>query len=402
MGKTSRSLAHEYHPAQMKLVIFALALIASLPAAAMTPCGPVPEPPTCGHWQCSGTTWKEVFSLIGTSCTTSSDYPGLCDDVGNCSNGVRLLLHGVPVAVLYVPPGRLSSVAYGAGNTSGMAITNAYTTGTADQGQVGARIFGIGVGTQSNYQTGTTATNVFRLTKTTASTLTASNPGQTDFLDHSYDQVLIWTNPLNEVWILDSGRIVGQSWWTSDAQSAAVTPFQIRELNGTVAINNQYKQVLFNAFTNKDKTAFLATDPYSSGSPALGGNRFQKVAKGVAVYGPDHPSDQVFTWTYNVAYNRANDSTFASYVNSQNAVLLTIGLDISVIGNVFNFNASGTIDSTVTNYLDSRTNSTGDQQTAQLSLKTTSVGCTIINDVYIDAAFNTYLVVPTSWLGPCG
>ena len=50
-------------------------------------------------------------------------------------------------------------------------------------------------------------------------------------------------------------------------------------------------------------------------------------------------------------------------------------------------------------YQETRTNTTGNQQSASAALKTPTVNCAIQNDVYIDAAFSTYLIVPTSYSG---
>jgi hypothetical protein len=304
-------------------------------------------------------------------------------------------MHGIPVALLYVPPGKQSSVGYSTGSTMGTIFQMQFQSGSSNTVQLGFSILGNGVQGNSTYVTGTINGSSTSITKVTSAGVTATNSGYSDFPDHGYDTLFIWSNPATTLWLLENGTIIGQSWQTSDSQPINVVPFTIRELNGTDYVTDNVKRAYFSNYTSIDKTSFVGLDPFSaSSSPALNPNRYQKVASGQWFYGPDHAQDPALGTPYTWSYNTANNTINGSYVNQSSTVIVSAGLDLGI------FHIGG---STTTiaqqNFMETRTNTTGNQQQASATLKTPTIGCAIKSDVYIDAAFSTYLVIPTQSSG---
>ena len=299
-------------------------------------------------------------------------------------------MHGIPISLLYVPPGKQSSVSYGTGSSEGSIFQMQFQSGSSNTVQLGFSIFGNGVSGNSQYVTGTINGRSTSITKTTTSSVTSTNAGNADFPDHGYDTLFIWANPATTIWLLESGTIVGQSWQTSDSGPINVVPFTMRELNGTDSIPDNVKRAYFNNFTPTDKSAFVALDPFVyNPNPALNQNQYQKVASNQWFYGPDHAGDPQLTYQYTYSYNVANNQINGSYINQSSTVIVSAGLDLGII------RIGGSATSVAQqNFQETRTNTTGNQQQASASLRTPTVACAIRSDIYIDSAFSTYVVIP--------
>jgi len=377
-------------------------LLLSGAAVASSPCGPKPiRTPVCAVWVCSidqfGGAWEADPQPFGTACTTKAHGAGQCDGNGYCGYMQPVTFHGVPVSLLYTPPGKQSSVSYGTGSTTGSIFSQSYMQGQSTSAQGGFSILGNGVSASQQWTNGVVNGTSLSTTKVSSTTVTASNPGTgSDSPDHQNDQLFMWTNPASTLFINESlGTIIGQYWSTSDGASQNIVPFTIGQLQGTQTITNVYMKAIYNTFTNTDKANFLTLDPYASTStPYLDPKRFQKVSSGQTFWGPACNTCNIDSWNFTYAYNTQNNSTYGTYVNSQTTVVVKIGLDLGFvnIGGQTNYVATQ-------NYQETRQNISGNQQTTSATLRTPTVQCAITTDVYIDAAFGTYLVVPTSTSG---
>lgn len=245
------------------VVLCSLLLLKS--AYALPTCGRPPlSHPTCEIWVCNDgdTAWSLEPQERGTSCTTKTHGAGQCDGNGSCGYFQSFWMHGIPISLLYVPPGKQSSVSYGTGSSEGSIFQMQFQSGSSNTVQLGFSIFGNGVSGNSQYVTGTINGRSTSITKTTTSSVISTNAGNADFPDHGYDTLFIWANPATTIWLLESGTIVGQSWQTSDSGPINVVPFTMRELNGTDSIPDNVKRAYFNNFTPTDKSAFVALDPF--------------------------------------------------------------------------------------------------------------------------------------------
>ena len=267
------------------------------------------------------------------------------------------------------------------------------STGTSNAVQVGFNIAGNGVQGNSTYATGTVSGTRTSVTKISTAGVNATNTGYSDFPDHGYDYLFVWVNSATTLFLLEDGTVVNQSWHTSDSNPINVVPFTMRELNGTDYVTDTVKRAYVNNFSLQDRSSFAALDPLVSNSnPTLDPKRYQKVATKQWFYGPDHPQDAPLGYPYTYSYNTANDTTNGSFVNQSSTVITSAGLDIGFLG----IHIGGTETSTMTqNFMETRTTTNGNQQQASATLKTSTLACAIQTDVYIDAAFSTYVVIPT-------
>ena len=185
----------------------------------------------------------------------------------------------------------------------------------------------------------------------------------------------------------------------NNSAAAIVRPYTVRQLNGTDGVPTYMQDGVAN-LTTMDRNNLLASDPWASSSnPVLDTNRFQKVITHAQAYGPAdaNPNTPEYPWMQSVSYNSQNDSTNGTQVFNQDTVLFTTGFNFFglfgadvKIGPVFQVQ-----------YTDTRTHSTGNQQTASVTLSTSNVQCSFIVDLYLDAIFGSYAPVATSYTSGC-
>jgi len=377
------------------LVATVLALAWPSPALACC-CFGHPHAPQCFVAVCTGSDGWDFEPNPGASCNYAATA-GTCDDYGQCLTSESTRPTSVLVTILYTPPGQQSSVSYGSGNTTGNSFSATWTDGTTTQlgGQIslgGGPLTAGGFTAGDNVQwTFSHSHGIFNsIRKTTGSSYTQSNPSSaSDYPDHGEDTFFLWMNPMVTV-ILANGYPDSQTWSTSDGGSMLIYYFTARELEGIDSVP-WYKQPPYNQMTASDRATYVAQDPFvQNSSPYLDPKRFQKVDH-ITLYGPDHSWDPIISVGYSVSYNSENDTSYGSGVNQADTVIMGFSINLLDIIKI-NFSDNTTYTSS---YTETRTNVSGDQQTATMTMRTPTVCFALGVDVYIDAAFSSYVGIPT-------
>lgn len=355
-------------------------LAVGVPAAAEGGCtGWVPTPVPCNVWKCIGPQEWDLFpSPAGGSCNSGTGY---CDGQGTCVyRGADIFPKFHVQSILYAPPGKQSAVSYGLGSSAGSRFQVSSTMG----GGVSIQSTIVGLQVTSNYSASVTNGTATSITKSDTLVTGFSNPGTQDDPQRGHDQFHVWTN-VKMTHYAGGGPPERVAWSTSNGLPVTIMQFWADELLGNQPVVDTLKAAVFGGWTLDDRNKMLSFDGPLAAGP-LDPRRYQKVAH-YQMSGPDTSGNPIPFGTFTTSYNTARDVTYGTSVNSSSTVLA--GFELPVIGGV----RAGVTYSY--GYTETRSASTGEQKTAQITLRTPTPCFVMDMDVLIDAAFGTYLALPT-------
>jgi len=237
----------------------------------------------------------------------------------------------VILGVIYAPPGPQSNVEYTSstfvGNTT--TLNSSFSSETSLSVSIGAEIAGWGsmgkiLGTSTTSYTETTGTtSTVTLSQTTSlSDKTTGTPNAFSPINHDYDQVVLWLNPVLEYTITPGSQIKvewnGYGYDTCDQPAMDIYFVYVGYLNGDFGPNPSVAQVLARSWatnpncpaqtwpsgegpglTATDLASVMAADPFSNPSYVFA------LAPGVS---PATTTDGRFTIaTANPIYNQVTD-----------------------------------------------------------------------------------------------
>ena len=239
--------------------------------------------------------------------------------------------------------------------------------------------------------------NAVAVSKTDSNSIIAYVGSGVDHVAHGGDLFFILFNAQVTDYYSTANYWERVVWGTVNDASPVIYYYSADELLGNKApvCNPQDKCDKFNGLTENDKQTILSANvPLQGGT--LDPKRYQHVERQllpgqpIQMFGPDYAGETITGNQYSLAYNSEWDTFNGSQVSVSGSVVY--GFDIGMV------KVGGTATWAET-FQDVRTQSNTDQNAATLLLKTNTVGCYMMVDVYIDSAFGTYLVVPTQVQG---
>lgn len=337
----------------------------------------------------------------------------------------------VVVGVIYAPPGAKSTVDYGNSTLLGTStsLTNSFTSSTSvtvSESTSVSSIFGL---TPSGGITNTAGTS-FSQEADTSSSLSINKMNSSDIivpgplssavgLDHDFDIVLIWLNPVANFTIGPASTAVQWTGYSYDARDPVVgldiIPLELAQLKNPALITDPNTlQSLARTWaaagqglTNTDLLNIAGRDPFSNpsytvtvpvGSTCTSDNRFCITTNQDIAYQPPAPGGQPITEKYSTQYQTtttqgqsATDTyavSFSTDVNAHGGFLVDFTVDIK----------SSQSFTWTNKWSATRTNTTG--QTASLSITgpaTTDnyTGPTAFN-VFQDNVYGTFMFSPAN------
>lgn len=350
--------------------------------AAASACGTFQKPaPLCNAWRCTTEGWTLHSLPAGTPCDGGA---GSCDgspDFGACVyRGTDLLPGWVVQSIEYVPPGKQSSISYAEGSSQGSRIQY---TDSESQGLVFRTGTTLGPDSSTTFSTGVTDGVSFSIDKKDSVTQGLRNDGSSDEPDRGNDVFWIWTNA--RLTRLHGGKAADEvRWSTADGKPMQILPYKASELAGKRSMpQDDPRAPLLAHISEAGRRAILALDAPLVGDK-LDPRRYQRVAR-YQMLGPDYPGDAIPFGAFSTSYDTAQDQANGSYINSSSTVLF----GASFLGNSVKGGFTFTM-----NYGETRTQMSGQQKTALITLQTPTVCSFMDVDVYIDAAFGTWLALP--------
>jgi hypothetical protein len=288
-------------------------------------------------------------------------------------------------AIIYMPPGKQSSVSYATGSSEGSRVS--VQTSTSHGNQVSASVAGMGGST--SYFTGVVNGHAISMNKTETFTRSETVNTGLDSPVRGSDVFDVWFNSKVANYYSAINGWEKNVWSTVGGAPPVVYSFTADELLGNAQVpqGDPIKYAYFLTLNSDDKAAILSMDAPLN-SAYLDPRRYQLVDQQGpyhVMYGPDYAGAPIISYGYAIAYNKSYDVINGSFVNSADTVLA--GYSIPVF--------SGQVSSTWTyNYSETRIDTTGAQKTATVTLRTPTVGCYMVTNMYVDAVFGTYLVLP--------
>lgn len=316
------------------------------------------------------------------------------------------------VAVMYAPPGGSSNVAYGSSTMLGVTNTlaNSFMNATTTMTGVTLKDTGIpdilGSSVSETSTTGFTQTtsgsNSIAINKTTTRTEQINGPlNSAAGVDHNYDQIEIWLNPVVLIEHFNNNVVVGED--GSDPRDTPgeldTIPLFVKDLkslmNGTFTGDPDIPMRLARGWagtgqglTSADYATILARDPFANGSTTIDPTRFQLNGQNFN-YIPPPGGGQPDKTTLGINYTTA--TTESEMASDAYSVATTFDLSETFLGfitselketNTLTWTSSSTQQVTET---------TG--QTATLTLVGPPIGYTGPTNliVYVDNIYGTFM-----------
>lgn len=237
------------------------------------------------------------------------------------------------LAVAYAPPGARSSVDYGTSTLLGTStsLMNSFSSGTSVSISVGVGVSipgfseGVTTTTTSAFTEEADTTSTVSVNKTTSTDISVPGPASSAAgLDHDFDVVFIWLNPVVNI-TLTAPASTSVQWtgYSSDARDPAIgmdiVPLQLAQLKNPALITNPNTlQSLARAWagtgqglTNADLLNIAARDPFSNpaytvtipaGSTCTADNRFCSTTLQDLAYANPAPGGQPLTEKFSAGY----------------------------------------------------------------------------------------------------
>jgi hypothetical protein len=300
----------------------------------------------------------------------------------------------VVVGVLYAPLGNQSQVAYGFTPPGADPLAPSADLGarwrsvvrTRDGSEIVATVgpgdLGHGIWGPLTIPTATSAS----LAQPTDQSLRLANT--MDVHSHASDQIFVWINPAAAVTTDYAGNKTISWSWTSlcsypgGCPGPTVFPFAAGQFDATYTSPNPYVQAMLAAFDAADRAAILAYDPFfdpPGRDPATipADPRFKDL--GSALVSPSHVVTPLLGWA--PCIGTLTDAGFQ--VMAEIDVPFGAGESLLLQHSVLSTTAACK------------------PQVPALTLATTTQGCEIAADVFVDTMFGTLLILPTSVGSSC-
>jgi hypothetical protein len=269
----------------------------------------------------------------------------------------------IVMAVTYAPPGAQSSANYGNSTLLGNSTTIADSSNFQSQISVSlkattgaAPIIGLSGTTTYSYSQQWTedqdTSSTISMNKTTAIAEAVSGPTSSLGLNHDYDVIWLWLNPLSQFDVLPGPNSVtwtGYAYDANDIPEMDVYPVYVGYLNGHFAMPSNVASVLARTWasvyqwgpnegpglTAQDFAAILATDPFSDptymvsvpvGSRTSSDGRFTVTGNQNVSYVPPPPGGNPTTQSYTESY----ESTDTAGQGSKHTLQVAWSLDQSI------------------------------------------------------------------------
>ena len=281
------------------------------------------------------------------------------------------------VNLIYAPPGIGSSVSYGIGSTAGVTVD------TSKNFKVG---FSVAIETnvvnlEGGYSATTKDGKTVEVRKGASSAIGVES--RLDEVAHDKDVFVLWMNP--QIDLTQTGptavRLALKSQGGLPMRAVTVTADELRDpslLTGS-------KQMALAVLAPEDRQQLLALNPFQSNQP-LDSSRFRKIET-IQLDGPDHADDPIVTRSLELENEMAvgtvqgKSQTGSLKVQIGGEVAFFIRLSVKA-GFEFEWE-----------FEESKTETTGSVQRAELELRSETVGFSRVFDVYYDAWFDTFAFV---------
>ncbi|HEY2407260.1 MAG TPA: ricin-type beta-trefoil lectin domain protein [Polyangiaceae bacterium] len=245
--------------------------------------------------------------------------------------------------VVYAPPGKSSSMQYQNTTTVGSSISSSNgfqnSTDVTASASVGVMMNGgmVGASVTANHTFGNTDTQEVDLTTTWAQG--EKKPGETNGIDHDWDEIWFIVKPVLNVWFTPgiAGTPTATNWQfgQGDGETTDVTGFAYAgELNGDLQLSAQNQQ-LFSAFsiTPDMYPEILQADAFFQGIapvPGMNTDRFDYIDE--FPYQPPPtplgPGQMASTQPYSVTQSTSNSDTMTSSYSNTVGVTLSGGFSV--------------------------------------------------------------------------
>jgi hypothetical protein len=345
----------------------------------------------------------------------------------------------VVLAVTYAPPGAQSNVNYGSstllGNSTSIADSSNFQSSimVSLKASTGASpIIGLqGTTTYSYSQQWTNeqdTSSSISMNKTTQISESVFGPASSLGVNHDYDVIWLWLNPLSLFDVLPGPNSVtwtGYAYDVNDIAEMDVYPVYAGYLNGHFAMPSQVATVLARTWasvyqwgpgegpglTAQDFAAILATDPFSdptytvsvlAGSRTSSDGRFTITGNQNVAYVPPPPGGNPLNQTYTENY----ETTDTTGQGSKHSLQVAWSLDQSISASFGpHFIASLTAETQYSRtqtwtheWSATRTNTTGNSASLSITGPATSDNYTGPTEfvVYQDNIFGTFMFYPVS------
>jgi len=351
------------------------------------------------------------------------------------------------LGITYAPPGPSSFVNYSTSNllsnTSSLnsSFSSAYSSSETDKisGGIFGWLSGSASSTSSNTytQASNSSTSVTVSKQTTVSDQTPGPASPYVGVDHDYDVIWLWLNPVVNFTLNTNpaGTVTGVTWngygySTLDQPAVDAYPVFLGWMNGDIAVPTSVKNVLARSWANGEiwpsgKTAALTStgtvndyntiakaDPYwqckknpPSCPTTVDGTRYTGPVAGQSfIYQQAAVGGQPGTQTYTESYTTiSTQGQGASYTSSE-----TYGMETVFSGTLFGIGLSQTLSQSSTlTFTSGWSNSFSHTNTATAALSITGAPCVVVMnncspvytgptdfDVYQDNLYGTFLFFP--------
>jgi hypothetical protein len=327
----------------------------------------------------------------------------------------------IVVGVIYAPPGHKSFVNYTSSNLVSSTITTkeSFTSGFTESSSVmetgnllygyqgGSLTVGVGSSTSWSQETTTTDSTAVTMQKTTSTSLQVPGP-VCDYcgVDHDYDLIAVWLNPVQLVTLTGGGFIQpnGYGFSTYDQPGVDVYYVYAGELNGDLAVRSSTTTAFARswasvfawpagqgpALTSQDELNILQMDPYW--------NCTYKSAINDTTDCPEPPNTTRFTQSTNASfpyqqpavggqpiqksYNWSYTNTDTQGTDVSSSVSSTVGIEESFDSSFFGFGYKATLSqSWTTKYTYETSSQFTSTNTSTAAANITGPGCTVVGNV---------------------
>lgn len=300
--------------------------------------------------------------------------------------------------VVYAPPGRSSSITYSSSGSVGCSssVSNGVKNDVSVKAEASGSFFGSAdVSVSAGLEQETSRTDDLEVTVERSHEYTAH--GQTDHIDHNYDEIWILIRPRLNMTFQPKGSVPSQTanmTWKFGAQDGVTNgiPMKIYAgwLNGALPMDSGVKLTLdFYGITPDKYAKLLAADPLFTGTTpnmTMDPGRFESV--GVFPYVPPlNPDDDPSEEAHTVKRSETTTSSVASSTDISVGYSVEAGFDVGA------FKASLEVSSTWTwTHSANLSNSIGTEISDSFTVGQPAFGYTGPNmlRVYKDKIFGTY------------
>jgi hypothetical protein len=347
----------------------------------------------------------EVCTNITSSVAARQCSPDALLPLGLCSmkveRGPRLHSEGKPPFIVhsfqYQLPGNRSTLTYAEGDSSGSTWETRWSESIGVDFSWGSKLTGgLGGSTSFKFQHDSSRRGSLQQTSSFSERLSYT----TDVADHARDVVTLWVNPRVDLYGGCNGDVDVMHWnvaiqpWVDpafDPRLPVMMDFTVGELLDPARVTDHYRKLFLSRLTADDiEQGILALDPFYDrvakrliANPVLDPDRFRPVQGESCPRNLPHPVTSTRSLGCRATYSESNEQT-DTYRRDWNVETKYTGFDDAMgasLGGKFSLTYSRT-----------RTQSAGNNNSAELTLSTSTPGICIDGQLALDTLFNVYVV----------